>query len=116
MAVSKHDFGGIAKVTATLLMTLMATTPLAFLTRGFLGKVTFFFLRKVGNWLANQGLAVLNLGVDAIKIAQEKKTFDKELEKALKTVAESKGKLSPKEVKAIDDEVRRAFKRFAKFI
>ena len=116
MAEAKHEFGGIARVTATMLMTFMATSPLAFLTHGILGKITFFFLTKVGNWLASNGLAILNLGVDAIKIAQQKKTFDREIEKALKAVAESKGNLSPSEAKAIDAEVKAAFKRFAKFI
>lgn len=116
MAEVKHQFDGIAKATATLLFTSMAAGPFAFLTGGFLGHITFFILKRFSNWLANQGLALLNIGVDAIKIAQEKKKFDEEIDKAIKAVLEAKRKLTKEEQAAIDEPVKKAFRKFVSFV
>lgn len=116
MAESKYEFEGIGKFNATLIFTAMAGGPLAFLTTGFLGTITFFLLKKFGSWLANQGLALLNVGIDFIKIEFEQKAFDDAMEKAIAKVKGSSHKLSKQEVKEIDDEIKRVFRRFASFV
>ena len=116
MAKVKHDFNGIAKLTATLIFTAMASGPSSVLTTGFLGQVTLFFLKRFSNWLTNQGLAVLNIGVDAIKIAGQKKDFDQEMEKAIQKVLTTKRRLTKEEQDAIDEPVKRAFRKFVSFI
>lgn len=116
MAEVKHKFDGIARFTATLVFTKMAGGPLAFLTTGVLGKVTFFFLTKGSNWLANQGLAVLNVGVNHILVSQQKDQFEKAINEALNKVQGTSNKLSPVEVAEIDDKVIRAFRNFAYFV
>ncbi len=95
-----------------MIFTSMAGSPLAFLTHGFLGRITFFFLTKVGSWLANQGLALLNIGIDELRIAAQKDDYEKAIEEALKSVGEAKQKLTPAEIKAIDDKVKKAFRKF----
>lgn len=116
MAEAKYQFDGISKATATLLFTAMASGPLAFLTTGILGKITFFFLKKVGNWLANQGLALLNIGVDQIKISLEKRNFDRAMDEAIKKVMETNRRLTKEEQAEIDDPVKKAFREFASFV
>lgn len=116
MAEVKYQFDGMARFTATMVFTKMASGPLAFLTTGFLGNITFFLLKKGANWLANQGLAVLNIGLNEILVAQQKGRFDKVLEDALKQVKQTKRKLSKKEQAEIDDRVIKAFRTFAYFV
>lgn len=116
MAEVKYQFDGISKITATLLFTTIAASPMSFLTTGFIGKITFYLLKRISNWLANQGLAILNVGVDAIKIAQEKKAFDRAIEEAINKVLEAKHKLTKEEQDAIDDPVKKAFRKFVSFV
>lgn len=116
MAESKHQFDGIGKFSATLIFTSMAGGPLAFLTTGWLGTITFFLLKKFGSWLANQGLALLNIGVDAIKLSIEKGAYDAAIEAAIKQVKETNRPLTVKEKREIDESVKRAFRKFAVFV
>lgn len=116
MSTVKHNFDGIARASATMVFTAMAASPMAFITRGVLGQVTFFFLKKVMNWSANQGLAILNLGVDSLRIAQEKRTFDRQISEALAKVQATKRRLTQEEKNEIDAPVIDAFRRFARFV
>lgn len=116
MGYSKHDFKGIKKLGATALFTAVASSPFGFLTNGLLGKITFFLLEKIANWLANQGLIILNVGAAYLKTNFEQKAFETAMQKAFELVDGKQGKLNPAEVKAIDDEVIKIFDDFAIFV
>ena len=99
-------------------MSAMAGGPLAFLTTGVLGKITFFVLKKIMNGFANNGLAVLNLGVDIISINFQERDFNEAMRAALiarDKIISKKGKLTKEEINAIDQPVKDAFRRFARF-
>lgn len=113
MAASKYDFKGIKKLGATLIFTALASTPFAFLTNGLLGRVTFFLLERFTNWLANNGLILANVGIAFVKTNMEQSAFENAMAAALKEVKENEGKLSPAEIKAIDDKVIKTFDDFA---
>lgn len=117
MAATKYQFDGISSVSASFVFTAMASGPLAFLTTGVLGQVTFFILKKVMNGLANNGLAVLNLGVDFISVNFQERDFNEAMRAALiarDKVITTKGKLSKEEMDAIDAPVKDAFRKFAR--
>lgn len=117
MAEIKYQFDGIARFNATLIFTALASTGWgAPLTTGLLGKLVFFFLKKFGNWFANQGLALLNIGIDHIKIASEKSNYEQVFAEALAEVQANKNKLTPAQRKAIDDKVKRAARHFIHFV
>ena len=116
MAEVKYEFPGLSKFNATLIFTAMASSPLAFLTTGFLGNITFFFLKKIGRWLANQGLALLNLGVDFLMVELEQRDFENAMDEAIAKVKASKGRLTKEQKEEIDAPVKNAFRRFASFV
>lgn len=117
MAAEKYQFDGIASVSASFVLTAMAGSPLAFLTTGVLGKITFFFLQKIMNGLANNGLAVLNLGIDFLSVNFQERDFTEAMRAALiarDKIITTKGKLTKEEMDAIDAPVKEAFRRFAR--
>ena len=116
MAEVKYQFDGIAKFNATLIFTALAGSSWgSFLTSGFVGRLVFFFLEKFGNWMANQGLAMANIGVDILITAHEKKNYDAVLEEAIHQV-QSKRNLTQEEIDAIDEKVKAAAKKFIAFV
>ena len=119
MAEVKYQFDGIAAVSATMVFAAMAGGPLAFLTTGILGKITFFFLKKIMNGLANQGLAVLNLGIDFMAINFQQADYESAMDAAIKARDEiigKRGKLTIEEQREIDEKVKAAFRKFAPFV
>jgi hypothetical protein len=117
MAEIKHQFDGIAKFNATLIFTaLAANPPTAFLTTGVLGKVLFFILAKLGNIMANNGLALANIGVDMVQLAIQKNNYDSAMDAAIKQVLETKGPLSKEQKDAINAPVKEAFLKFISFV
>ena len=100
-----------------MIFTALATTSWgSFLTTGLVGRVVFFFLKKFGNWMANQGLALANIGVDIIITAHEKNEYDKVMDEALKKVLNTKRPLTEEEKDAIDGPVKKAAKKFISFV
>jgi hypothetical protein len=77
-----------------------------------LRKPVEIILEGAVNWLANNGLIVLNVGAIAVEGDWDQKAFDSALEKSLAAVENSAGKLTPAQVKAIDDEVIEAARDF----
>lgn len=119
MAEIKYQFDGIAAVSATMVFTAMAGGPLAFLTTGILGKIVFFFLKKIMNGLANQGLAILNLGIDFMSVNFQQSDYESAMDAAIKARDEiigKRGKLTQEERERIDEDVKRAFRKFAPFV
>jgi len=117
MAEVKYQFKGMSRFNATLLFTALASSAWgSFLTTGLMGKFVFFILEKIGNWIANQGLALANIGIDEIKIMAEKDNFESVMDEAVKEVQNKKGRLTDAEKKKIDNRVKSAFRRFATFV
>lgn len=116
MAEIKYKFKGIARFNAFLLFSAMSGGPLAFLTTGILGTITFKFLELVGNWFANQGLALLNIGVDAIMVAAEQNKYESVINRAIERVKNHKGPMPEKLKREIDNEVIDAVRDFIRFV
>lgn len=98
------------------MFTALASSPLSFMTTGFFGKITFFFLEKLMNFLANNGLILLNIGVDHLQTAIEKDNFDEAIEEALKVVRNTKGKITKERAHEIDQPVIDAFRKFISLV
>lgn len=109
----KYDFKGIKKLGAAGLRSAIFKTPWLAWTLKF-GSLLDLALELLSNWLANKGLVLLNVGAIVVKGEWDQKTFDKALDKAFSEI-ELKGgrdKLTPEEIKAIDDDVIRKARPF----
>lgn len=93
----------------------LAASPLAWLTTGLVGKITFWFLTKFTEWLASNGLIILNIGVANVQTLIEKSAFDKTFEEAFKAIHGNPDRLTEEQKKSIDDKVISAFRKFASF-
>lgn len=112
---AKHELTGIGSASATLTFVALAGSPLAFLTQGFLGKITHYILTQVYSRLASQGLVVLNIGVARVQTMAERKDFDGTFDEAFELINKRGGKLSDAEAKKIDDRVISALRKFTDF-
>ena len=112
MLGNKYDFKGIKKMGARALLLGLSSTPWGqwLLARGFEGPI-INALEVLMNWMANRGLMVLNIGAIFVEGEFDQKAFDKAMNDALEKI--KTGNLTPEEQKAIDDEVIKAFRRFA---
>ena len=103
----KYNFKGIKKTGAAGLRLALASSPAtAWILKG--GFVTTFALEFFSNWLANNGLIVMNLGAYYIGGEFDQKAFDTAIDQGLKAVENSGGKLTPEQIKEIDDAVIKA--------
>ena len=112
MLGNKYDFKGIKKVGARALILALSSTGWGqwLLARGFEGPL-INAVEVLVNWLANRGLMVLNIGAIFVEGEFDQKAFDKAMESALEKM--KLGQLTEQEMKAIDEEVIKAFRRFA---
>lgn len=117
MATSgKYDFGGIKKVGAKSLLLALSSNPyFIWVERLKLTAVLEILLEWLVNWAANNGLVLLNLGAVFVEGHFDQKAFDAALEEGLSEVEIKKGKLTPAQVKAIDDKVIIAARKFFVF-
>ena len=112
----KYDFKGIKKYGAKgLFLALSSTSFGGFLAKWGLGGALEIALEWLANWLANKGLLVLNIGAIVVEGEFDQKAFDREMDEALKKVEMAGGKLTPEQMRAIDNEVIEAFRKFAVF-
>lgn len=113
----KYDFKGIKKYGAKGLALALSSTPwgAVLVNTWGLKSVVDILLEWGVNWLANKGLVVLNIAAIAVEGEWDQKAFDKDMEEALKKVEAATGRLTPEQAKAIDDEVLKAFRKFAVF-
>ena len=111
----KYDFVGIKKYGAMGIKTLIASTVwgATLLKIPVIGTLISGSLELFANWLANNGLMVLNVGAIVIEGEWDQKQFDDHMTEAFKKIEISKGKLTPAEMKKIDDEVIKYFRKFA---
>lgn len=109
----KYDFKGIKKFGAKgILLALDGLPYVGAALRWGLRKPAEILVEGLVNWLANQGLIVLNVGAIAVKGEWDQKAFDSALEKGLAEAELNKGKLTPAQAKAIDDAVIEAARDF----
>lgn len=113
----KYDFAGIKKYGAMGLSTALASTPWGawLVTTPLIKDATQIALEWGVNWLANNGLIVMNIGAIYIEGEIDQKNFDQAIDDAFKKIENQNGKLTPEQIKAIDDEVIKAARKFIVF-
>ncbi len=103
---------------AIILAALAANPTFAFLTAGFLGRTVWFGSKLLVMGGASLGLVVLNVGTEKIEVIMAESGFDGSWDSAQKLIAaiHKQGReLTDAEKIAIDNPVKDAFRRFAKF-
>lgn len=117
-SAEKHKLEGIGAVAAAAILAVLAANPsLAFLASGFVGKIVFWFLTKMFSRLASMGLVLLNVDAEKLLVAVDKIDFDgswETSEKLIDEIRKSGRDLSDEEIKTIDTEVIKQFRKFAK--
>jgi len=113
----KYDFKGIKKYGALGLETALSTTSwgAVVLKIPVIGTLLKGGMELFVNWLANEGLMVLNIAAISVNGEIDQKNFDAHMDDALNKVSLGAGKLTPAQQKEIDDAVIVAFRKFAKF-
>lgn len=107
MALSgKYDFQGIKKLGAAGIRSALATSPYTAWLNS-LPALTDFLLEFIANWLANNGLILLNTGAYYVNGKLDQKALDSAIENGLKRVSSGE-KLTPQQIKEIDDAVIKA--------
>ena len=115
----KYHFEGIGEAgAATIIAGLSANPNTIFLTKGFVGKIIFFLLKRFCMFLADKGLIVMNLGAAKVQTIADKGTFDGSwdtAEKLIEGIRNEGRELTDEEIKEIDQQVIDAFRKFANF-
>lgn len=106
----KYDFVGIKKHGANGLRLALASSPVTAWILKF-GPLTDLVLEFAANWLANNGLIVLNVGAIYINGEINQGVLDSAIDAGLRAVEKSGGRLTPEQIKEIDDAVIRAANR-----
>lgn len=103
----KYDFKGIQNTGRLAIKAALASNP----STAWLNKFGFFtdLLIDFGiNWLANKGLIFLNVGAFYVGGELDQKSLDNAIERGLAAVENPNIKLTPEQMKEIDDAVIRA--------
>jgi len=100
----KYDFQGLKRVNAAGIKAIISSVPLlAWLAR------FDALMNMLGNWAANSGLMLLNLGAIYVEGEIDQKLLDRALESGWDQIeTQGRDKISPEQGKAIDDAVRKA--------
>lgn len=106
----RYDFQGIQKQMGRLIDGLLASTGwgAAILASPFKPVVDYAESLLV-NYLANEGLIILNVGVNIVDGVMDQAAMDRALDEGIRKVTQGRDKLTPKEGKIIDDKVRKTF-------
>lgn len=102
----KYDFPGIKKVNAAGIRALLRLSPwTAWLAS--IPAISAMMSEALGNWIANKGLVVLNVGAAYVEGELDQKGMDKAMDKAIGEITTQGGreKLTPEQKKAIDDKI-----------
>ncbi len=111
--MSKYDFRGIKALGAKSLLLALSSNPyFIWLERFKLTGILEILLEWLVNYLANQGLILLNLGAIYVEGHFDQKAFDAHMEEALQKVEIGRGRLTIEQVKEIDDAVIKAARKF----
>lgn len=103
----KYDFTGIKKTGRLAIKAAFATSPSTAWINRF-GAITDLILEFGLNWLANRGLIWLNVGAFYVSGELDQKALDRAIENGLKAVENPNIKLTPEQMKEIDDAVIKA--------
>ena len=103
----KYDFKGIKKTGRLGIKAALASSPsTAWILKG--GAFTDAILDFAVNWLANKGLIFLNVGAFFVGGEIDQKALDNAIERGLAAVEKPGAKLTPQQMKEIDDAVIKA--------
>lgn len=109
----KYDFPGIKKAgTAAVEAVLAGTSWGAAIIGSPFKRIFLFAVGTIIEWAANKGLVIINLGAIYVNGEIDQSRFDKAMDSALEKVKVPG--LSEKQKEQIDDEVREAFRKFAR--
>jgi hypothetical protein len=108
--LQKHKLDGFGKLGATGIFLWLSTSTPA-LTKGFWGQFLWYILNKIFSAAASKGLVLMNVGISTVETLSEEKDFTGSFDEAFRII-NSKGQLTPEEVKAIDDKVKNAARKF----
>lgn len=103
----KYDFKGIKKTGRLGFKAALGSNPsTAWVLKG--GAFTDAVLDFASNWLANKGLIVLNVGAFYVGGEFDQGALDKAIDNGIKAVENPDKKLTPQQMKEIDDAVIKA--------
>lgn len=105
----KYDFKGIKKQGASGIKLALASNP----GTASIAKIPLIgTLLEFGvNWLANNGLVVMNIGAIYVNGEIDQSLLDRNIDEAYKKIAKTNGIMTPEQMKEIDDEVIKAADR-----
>lgn len=106
----RYNFPGIQKAMGLVIDGLLvATTWGAWILASPFRPAVKFLENSLTNFLANQGIIVINVGVNIIDGVLDQKALDTALDEGIRRVMQGRDKITPKDGEAIDDKVRKAF-------
>lgn len=109
----KYDFPGIKKAGAAAIAAVLSSTGWgSSLLAGPFKKVTIKLIEVLVGYLASKGLLIINLGAIYVEGEIDQSRFDKAMDSALEAIRLKN--LTPEQIKALDDEVIKAFRNFAR--
>lgn len=116
----KYNFPGIQAAGEAGIKAALASTSWG---AAFLASVFFKIFAPAGdalldeavNWLANQGLIVLDLGAIVVNGAVDQSLFDQAMDAGITKVEQGRDKITAAQGKAIDDAVIKAARNFIRF-
>lgn len=98
----RYDFKGIKRLGALGLFSLLAGSPLGWMTKGLMGKFMMTVFEFLANYAANKGLIFLNVQVENARVDGQVGEYVRIVDWALKEV---KPNMTAEEMKRIDDAV-----------
>lgn len=106
----RYDFSGIQKAVGIAIDALLSATSWGvWLVASPFAPVVTIIRNMIVNWLANQGLIILNLGAIQTDGVIDQTKLDSALDDAFNKLKVGRDKITPAQGEAIDDEVRDAF-------
>lgn len=112
MAITgKYDLKGMQKYGTRAIKAALSSSPVG----SFLSKVGLLGWAGdlLTNWMANNGLVVMNIVANYVNGELDQKALDKSIDDGLARVEQ--GNVSPEEGEKIDEQVRKAARRFIPF-
>lgn len=111
----KYDFKGIKEHGARAIELALSSAwkPFAAIMKiPVIGAFVDGALQLATNWLANEGLIVLNIGAIITEGVFDQDAFDEAMDRALEAAGTNREKLTDEQKKAIDDTVIKAMRKF----
>lgn len=113
IGTGKYDFPGIRKAGSLAVKSLIAATGWgAWILASPFRFVLEYILEWIVEWLTNRGLLILNIGIIYVQGELDQAKFDQAMDEALEKAKAPD--LSIEQKRAIDEEVKKAFRRFAR--